>query len=175
MSDESIQQRRQREQYIDSCTLQSPLEVARLFEEYTKVIWNHKMVGRIHDFYDDDCIIHREGGEDVQGLMSVFSGTLNFMAAFPDLKFTFIDIFAEGNPEEGYRFGQALYYEGCNTGLNPYGAPTFKKLTEDVPCLALCECLVKKVNGRWKIVEEWLVRSSAAIDETLNSGEEYED
>lgn len=174
VSNTFIQERQKRESYIDQCRLETPLEVANLFMEYTKVIWNHKMVGRIYDIYCDDCVIHREGGVDIRGIQSVFAGTLAFMASFPDLEFVFIDIFSEGNPEEGYRFGQAIYYEGTNTGYSSFGPPSGKQLTEEIPCIALCECLVKQVNGRWKIVEEWLVRSNMAIEETLTAGDNDE-
>ncbi len=125
------------------------------------------MVGRIYDFYGDDCVIHREGGVDITGIDNVISGTLAFMSSFSHLKFVFEDIFAEGNPEDGYKFGQALYYDGVSDGYSSYGPPSGKKLTEDIPCLGLCECLVKKVDGRWKIVEEWLVRSGDAVQETM--------
>ena len=175
MSDNQIQLRKEREAFMENCKFETPEEVARLFLEYTKVIWDHKMVGRIYDYYGDDCIVHREGGMEISGIQNVFTGTLGFQASFPDLKFTFVDIFAEGNPEDGYKFGQALYYEGTNTGYSAYGPPTGKKLTEDVPCIALCECLVKKVEGRWKIVEEWLVRPNRAFDETLTTTTEGEE
>ena len=171
MSDNQIQLRTDREEFIENCRFETPDEVARLFKEYTKVIWDHKMVGRIYDFYGDDCVIHREGGTDITGIQNVFSGTLSFMASFPDLKFNFVDIFAEGNPDDGYRFGQAVYYEGTNTGYSSYGPPTGNKINQEVPCLALCECLVKKIEGRWKIVEEWLVRSSRAMEETMTKGD----
>jgi hypothetical protein len=153
--------------YVNECQLKVPEEVARLFLEYTIAIWDYKLVGLIYKFYDDDCVIYREGGKEIRGLDATFEGTLSFMAACPDLKFVFLDIFAQGNEKNGYSFGQALYYDGTNTGYSSYGAPTGKKLTNDIPCIGLCECLVKKVNGRWKIVEEWLVRGGKAIEKTF--------
>ena len=157
--------------YVNECQLKVPEEVARLFLEYTIAIWDYKLVGLIYKFYDDDCVIHREGGLEITGLEATFGGTLSFMASCPDLKFVFLDIFAQGNQKDGYSFGQAIYYDGTNTGHSSYGPPTGKNITEDVPCIGLCECLVKKVNGRWKIVEEWLLRSGKAMDEIFTLGQ----
>ena len=157
--------------YVDSCELKTPEEVAKLFEDYTRTIWDFKLVGRINDFYCDDIVINREGGSDLVGAQQVFQNTLHLMAAFPDLKLKFIDIFAEGSEEEGYSFGQAIYFDGSNTGYSMYGPPTGKSLTEGDVCLGLCECRVEKVNGRWKIIEEWVTRSSAAIVQTMSGDE----
>lgn len=160
--------------YVDTCELKTPEEVAKLFEAYTRIIWDFKLVGRINDFYCDDIIINREGGADLVGVQQVFQNTLHLMAAFPDLKLKFIDIFAEGNEKDGYSFGQAIYFDGTNNGYSMYGPPTGKSLTEGDVCLGLCECRVEKVDGRWKIVEEWVTRSSAAIKQTMTIKENTE-
>lgn len=167
--DKYLQERKAHVDYVDNCELKTPEEVAALFEHYTKSIWDYKLVGKINDFYCDDITINREGGADLVGATQVFDNTLYLMAAFPDLKLKFIDIFAEGNEEEGYNFGQAIYFDGTNTGYSKYGPPTGKSLTDEDICLGLCECRVEKVNGIWKIVEEWVTRSSYAIEETMKS------
>ncbi|MGE7609805.1 hypothetical protein ACQKML_24850 [Peribacillus frigoritolerans] len=164
-----LEDRDKRVHYVDKCKLMIPEEVAQLFEDYTKTIWDFKLVGRINDFYSDDIVINREGGSDLVGVKEVFENTLHLMAAFPDLKLEFIDIFAEGNEEDGYSFGQAIYFDGINTGYSKYGPPTGKSLTDGEICLGLCECRVEKVNGRWKIVEEWVTRSSEAIEAAMKS------
>lgn len=154
-------------QYVNTCQLKTPAEVAQLFEDFTRTLWDFKLVGRIHDFYCDNITIHREGGNALKGSVDVVNDTLQFMAAFPDLKLKFIDIFAEGDEEHGYSFGQAIYFDGTNTGYSKFGPPTGKKLCEHGLCLGLCECRVEKVDGRWKIVEEWVTRSSELIDGTM--------
>ncbi|SKC36200.1 nuclear transport factor 2 family protein [Maledivibacter halophilus] len=164
-----LEERNKLLEYVDNCELKTPEEVARLFEEYTKLIWDHKLVGKIYDFYCDDAVIHSGNGNDVTGVDNVFAGTLQFISSFPDLKFKFLDIFAEGDEESGYKFVQAVYYDGINTGYSQFGKPTGKPLSEDDYCMSVCECLVKKVNGRWKIVEEWLVRSSESLENTMKS------
>ena len=96
------------------------------------------------------------------------------MSAFPDLKLRFIDIFAEGDPEHGYSFGQAIYFDGTNTGYSKFGPPTGKSLCNGELCLGLCECRVEKVDGRWKIVEEWVTRSEDLINATMTMDPEEE-
>lgn len=168
--------------YVNNCKLQTPEEVAQLFESFTQLLWDYKMVGRLFDFYNDTITIHREDKNDLNGSEEVLCDTLQFMAAFPDLKLRFIDIFAEGDPEHGYSFGQAIYFDGTNTGRSKNGQPTGKRLCEKDLCLGLCECRVEKVDGRWKIVEEWVTRSEALIHNTMtaepqpenNCGEEDE-
>jgi ketosteroid isomerase-like protein len=163
-----LEERKRFNDYCDTCEFETPEAVARLFKEYTNLIWNKKLVGLCYDFYTDDIVIHREGGVTATGYEGVIAATLSFMAAFPNLEFEFLDIFAEGNPEDGYRFGQSLYYKGENTGYSSYGEPSGKSLSpEDNLCLGLCECLVQKVDGRWKIVEEWLVRSGDSLEEIM--------
>ncbi|GAA0181000.1 hypothetical protein SH2C18_35950 [Clostridium sediminicola] len=82
------------------------------FEAYTKLIHDYKMVGRIYDLYLEDTIIHGENGQDILGIEAVFQFTLGKLNTFPDLKIEFIDIIAEGNEEDGYKFIQITYHEG---------------------------------------------------------------
>lgn len=169
-----LKERKELEQFVDNCQFKNREEVARLFREYTELIWDKKMVGKIYDYYVDDIVINREGGKRITGVDNVVSGTLNTIYQFPNIEFKFVDIFAEGNEEDGYKFGQALYYKGQNLGYSEFGEPTGKEISpENSKCFALCECLVKKIDGRWKIVEEWLVRSNSAMEETrtLKEGE----
>lgn len=154
-------------EYVNHCQLKTPEEVARLFEDFTRTLWDFKLVGRIHDFYCDNITINREGGNDLVGSEDVVNNTLQLMAAFPDLKLKFIDIFAEGDEEHGYSFGQAIYFDGTNTGYSKFGPPTGKRLCRGDICLGLCECRVEKVEGRWKIVEEWVTRSEELINSTM--------
>ena len=169
-----LQERNEHVDYVNNCMLKTPEEVAELFEHYTKTLWDYKLVGRIHDYYCDEIRIHREGGCDLVGAQQVIDNTLHLMAAFPDLKLKFIDIFADGNEEEGYSFGQAIYFDGTNTRYSKFGPPTGKALTQGDVCLGLCECRVEKLEGRWKIVEEWVTRSSA-IDRTMMMDESKEE
>jgi len=160
-----LAKRKQMEAYVDNCRLETPEEVSRLFLEYTLLIWDYLLVGRIADFYNDDIVMNHAGGVTVQGLNSVYSGTLSAVAQCvtnaPDNQTIFVDIFAEGDPENGYRFIQATTaYRPSEHGGAEY-APAEGTVMPDYQNghTGLCECLVKKIDGRWMIVEEWLVRS----------------
>lgn len=156
--------RKKLEKYVDSCELNTPEEVARLFKEYTLLVWDFKLLGRIYDFYSDNAVMYVENGETVTGVEEVVANTLAFTAAVPDNESWFIDIFAEGNPEDGYYFIQSTRCVGTSLGTSSLGPGTNRSLSEGGrDCIGLCECHVQKVNGKWKITEEWMVRSNEAI------------
>ena len=55
---ENLGWRKKLEEYVDHCELRAPEEVARLFKEYTLLVWDFKLLGRIYDFYSDDAIMY---------------------------------------------------------------------------------------------------------------------
>ena len=161
--------RKKLEYYVDNCKLNTPEEVARLFKEYTLLIWDYKLVGKIYEFYTDDAIMYVEDGKTVVGVEQVVADTLAFTSQVPDNESWFIDIFAEGNPEDGYYFLQSTRCVGTCLGPTEYGAPTGRSLSEGGrDCIGLCEYHVQKVDGQWKITEEWMVRSGRAIGYVMN-------
>ena len=151
---------------VDHPDFKSPTDVEQFFIAYTHLIWNYKMVGTIYDYYADDIVIHVENGNDIVGVEAVVKDTIIRLNAMPDLKIEFIDIFAEGSEEKGYKFIQVTYHEGTSLGPSQFGAPTGKKLTYD-NFMNMCECLVKKVNGKWKVVEEWGTQSNKRLESVL--------
>ena len=166
---ENLGWRKKLEEYVDHCELRAPEEVARLFKEYTLLVWDFKLLGRIYDFYSDDAIMYVEDGETVVGVEQVVANTLAFTAAVPDNESWFIDIFAEGDPEHGYYFIQSTRCVGTSLGYSKLGPGTGRSLSEGGrDCIGLCECHVEKVNGKWKITEEWMVRSDRAIGYTMD-------
>lgn len=162
---QNLEKRREMEEYVDHCELKTPEEVSRLFLEYTRLIWDYLLIGRIADFYNNDIVMDHAGGVTVQGLESVYSGTLSSVAkclsSAPDNQTIFVDIFAEGNPEDGYRFIQATtaYRPGEHGGQEYAPEEGVVLPSSQNGHTGLCECLVKKIDGKWTIVEEWLVRS----------------
>lgn len=163
-----VESRKTLEAFVKQCRLTFPDEIATLFEDYTRVIWQHQCPGEIHRFYCDETICYGEGGRKTIGVECIVAGTLQFMRAFPERICDFVDIFAQGNEEEGYSFGQATRFNAQNTGYSQYGPPTGKTLQRDGDyCHSICECKVRKVDGRWRIAEEWVIESSDAIAETL--------
>lgn len=163
--------RKKLEDYVFSCELSTPEEVARLFKEYTLLVWDYKLAGLIFEYYNDNVIIHIENGKSIVGVQQVMSDTLAFTAAVPDNESWFIDIFAEGDPEKGYYFMQSTRCVGTSLGYSSLGAPTGRSLSEGGrDSIGLCECRVQKVHGRWKITEEWMVRSGRAISHVMTPG-----
>jgi hypothetical protein len=158
-----INERRKMEILVDSGELTDAKTVARFFEAYTLLIWDYLLVGKIYDCYNDDVILNHAGGVTVQGIDTVIKNTLGIIASVAkDNQTVFIDIFAEGNEEEGYRFCQltTAYSPLANKKMGDYVPPQNRVyLDEEVGGVGICECLVKKVDGRWKIVEEWLIRT----------------
>ena len=161
-----VDERRRLEYIVDHCKFETPEQVTELFEAYTHLIWKYKQVGRIYDFYYDGMMIHREGNNDLIGVDQVVKDTLACLAAFPDMEFKFYDIHGTGNPEEGFRFGQAGYFKGTFLGVSKYGQGTGAAFAPD-ECVDICECLVKRVDGKWRVVEEWGDRSTLAFERVL--------
>lgn len=165
---EEVAARKKMEDFISSCRLEFPEEVAELFESYTRVIWQYQCPGMIHKLYCDETICHGEGGRKSKGSEVVVKGTIDFMRSFPDRHVHFVDIFVEGNEEEGYSFGQATRFIASNTGWSKYGPPTGKALSRDGEwCHSICECKIRKVEGRWRVVEEWVVDSQETFVEAM--------
>lgn len=154
------------EKYVNECELKTPEEVAELFKEYTALIWDYKLVGYCNKFYHESTVVHRENCIDSTGADLAVSGTLGFESAVPDLKFRFVDIFAEEDGNGGYKFAQALYYDGKNEGYSGDGQPSGKSISEEYKyCFGLCWVDVRKLDGEWKQAEEWLVRDSLGVKE----------
>ena len=162
-----INDRQQMEYFVDHCALENPEVVSRLFREYTLLIWDYLLIGKINDFYTDHIVLHQPGGRSVEGIHSVFSNTLSTIAQVPyDKQTIFLDIFAEGTPETGYRmFQTTTCYRPSEHGGQPYGTSEGYVYDEEMTGYpGMCECLIQKIDGRWKIVEEWLLRSEVRTD-----------
>ena len=154
--DKERQTVRQMELFVDGCEFKTPKEVARFFELYTQLVWDYGQVGRIYERYPDTIAYHTEENDFVRTTDEIVAETLEYLAAVPDTKSPFMDIFAEGSPETGWRFMQAIYNEGSISGYSSLGTPSGYEMDG---CIDICECTVEKVDGRWKITEEWSVRS----------------
>ena len=164
MNQALLKQRDEFEKYVNECELRTPEEVARLFKEYTALIWDYKLVGYCNKFYHESTVIHRENGESIGGAELTVAGTLGFEAEVKDLKLHFVDIFAEEDGNGGYKFAQACYYDGVNEGPTDYGEPSGLDMAGDNEyCFGLCMLDVRKIDGEWKQAEEWLVRDSLGM------------
>ena len=173
MSTNSLaKERRELEYIVDHCPFETPEQVCKLFEALTHLIWKHKQIGRIYDFYYDGMIIHHQGEGDIIGVDKVVQDTLACLAAFPDMEFKFYHIYGTGTPEEGFRFGQAVHFAGTFKGVSKYGLGIGAAFLPH-ESVDLCECLIKKVDGRWRVVEEWANRSTLAFERVLSQAKPF--
>ena len=155
---EVLAERKALEDYYYSCKLETPEEVAKLFEVYTKLIWVYHQAGLVYDYYCDETVIRHEGGGKMTGGVDVTEiHTIPAFAPFPQNDSHFLDIFCVGSPEEGYRFGQMTANEGVYSSK---GATLAGRGDDSVfhreDTVNFCQCCVQKVEGRWVIKDEWL-------------------
>jgi len=143
--------------YLDNCSLETLDEVAKFFTYYTFLIWDHQLYGEIYRAYTDDIVMDYGGGKNVQGLENVIRGTLEAKHNMTfHYKHLFTDIFAEGDPESGYRFIQSTTYFFPESGDSEEDFLNGKSLLARGAGNCMCECEVKKINGRWIITHEWM-------------------
>ena len=160
--------RRKLEDAVRSNGLKLPKEVAQLFIDYTRWIWDYKCLGAVHKYYCDQTVFHGSNGFLSVGAEATLSGTIRAISAFPDQIVEFVDIFVEGNEEDGYRFGQSTIMRLKNNGWSEFGPPTGKSLSEgDRVFHSICELSLKKMEGRWRVYEEWVVEGSKVWRQTL--------
>ncbi|WP_152040187.1 ester cyclase [Salinigranum salinum] len=129
------------------------LDVERMIEQSTHEIWDQKLVGKIYDYYADDVVVHAAGG-DIVGSEALVQDTLARLHAFPETEMNIEKVIWEGNPEDGYYTSMVRTITAENTGPTEYGPPTGKTMEEN---LGIANCLIQKVDGEWKYVEEWIV------------------
>ncbi len=155
---EVLAERRALEEFYYNCKLETPEEVARLFEVYTQLIWTHHQAGLVYDYYCDETVINREGGGKMVGGVNVTEvHTIPSFAPYPSSRTVFYDIFCVGNQEDGYRFGQVTSRNGVYAKGGPSSAGVGDgTLIREEDQLNFCQCYVNKVNGRWVVTDEYL-------------------
>lgn len=167
-TDQIIAERNALRKYIDECTFETREDVEHYFEAVTILIWKHHLVGLIYDCYYDTMTNKRDCGDNLEGSDFVVYDTLIMQGKFPDIQNIFCEIHCTGNKEEGYRFGQVVYDLGsAKGGVSSYGAGCDGKF-DPYECLEMCECIVKFAEGKWRITEEWGVRSAFGVDRVLS-------
>ena len=144
------------------------LDVPAFIIRTTYEIWDMQMAGRINDYYHEDCVIHEGNGETIEGADEIIELTLASQSAFPDLEVKILDIIWQGNKEDGYKTSMPSYLVGTNTGYSEFGPPTGKELNRSNN-MAIANCLIEKVDGRWQYTEEWTRHDSKARKEICTS------
>lgn len=111
-------------------------------------------MGYIYDTYAHNCTVH-SGYGSAYGVEEVVSGSVAMLAAFPDRRMHPEDVIWSGNDEQGFFTSHLIVNSGTNLGYSPWGPPS----NRPVRFLAIANCLVKEN----RVVEEWLVRDTAAV------------
>lgn len=120
----------------------------------THRIWEEADMGYIYDTYSSKVSVHTAYGT-AYGIEEVISGSIAFLAALPDRRMYAEDVIWSGDDEAGFHTSHLIMNTGSNTGYSPWGPPTGRR----VHFLAIANCFVKEN----KVVEEWLVRDTAAL------------
>ena len=130
------------------------LDVGAWIIRTTYEIWDMRLPERIEYYYPDDAVIYEGAGEKIEGRDAIIENTIQAQKPFPDLEVKILDVFWEGNEEDGYKTSMPSYLTGTNTGHSEYGPPTGKELNRSNN-MAIANCLIEKVDGRWQYTEEW--------------------
>lgn len=166
-TDEILAERKKYEDVVRNCKYEKPQDIADLFQAYTMLIWKHKQVGRVYDFYFEGLLEQRDGGANLAGSEHVVWDTLCALARFPDLDVVFVDIHCTGNPKDGFRFGQVVYNDACaKGGIGPNG-PGKDLSFEPYEDLEMCECWIEFIDGKWRVAKEASIRSNGAYRRIL--------
>lgn len=120
----------------------------------THRIWEEGDMGYIYETYATNCTVHTGYGL-AYGVENVVGGSVAFLAGFPDRRLYAEDVIWAGDDETGFHTSHLIFNTATNTGYSPWGPPTGKK----TQFLAVANCFVREN----RIVEEWLVRDTAAL------------
>lgn len=139
---------------VENPNFSKPEDVEIYFEALTKYIWDHKMIGTIYDLYMDDTRIHGENGALMEDVAGIVKHTSDRLFTIPDIQTTFLEIHASRTGKDEFRFIQVTHLDATFTGPCMYGPPGGERLNQDNN-MSMCECLVKKIDGQWRVTEEW--------------------
>jgi predicted ester cyclase len=120
----------------------------------THRIWEEGDIGHIYDTYGHNCPVHSPYGVSY-GAEETVAASVSTLAAFPDRRIYADDVIWTGDDVSGFHTSHLITSKATNFGYSPWGPPTHKQVEYRVAA----NCVVK----RNKIVEEWVIRDTAAI------------
>ena len=120
----------------------------------TEEIWRDRVVDRIYETYDANCIVH--GASYVmQSAKEVVTATLETLDSYPDGVTDHVNIAWRGDENEGFYTSHLGYSKGTNLGASDFGPATGKR----VMSYFVADCISK--NNL--IHTEWLMHDSGAV------------
>lgn len=163
-----VLERKQLEKIIENADLTTKEEAVQFADALTKIIWNHNMLGLVHEYYDDNVTYKGAYGKKIIGPDGVVMEFLAMQAAFPDMRIYITDAFARVEDDGVFAVYQRSYAVGTNTGTSKYGPPTGNKLDES-NSMGQTVYQLKKVKQKWKVIAEFSLRSEPTIEKLLKN------
>jgi len=124
----------------------------------THRIWEEKGIGVIYDTYHNNVVMHA-GSQNITGIQSVISGTLQTLHAFPDRRLIGQNVIWTNYKGDGYLSSHRIISTATNLGDSSFGPATNKKIN----FRTTVQCAVHEN----RIHEEWLVRDNLWIVKQL--------
>lgn len=146
---------------IGSNSFNNKEDVREFIKDYTKLIYDHKMIGLLYDYYDENIIYRKENRITIIGVEAVVVDILELLSMFPDMAVDLEEIIISGDSDKGYKVWRRIRYRGTNLNHTKYGPPSNKELGDG--CIGLSMMFINKVNNSWKITEEHNTISSSYI------------
>jgi len=168
LADQMAQERIALEQTVATANLEDKGAAVDYMQSLVKLIWNHKMVGLIHTFYDDEPLYKGANGIKLISQDEIVVETLEMLAAFPDLRVNITESFASGDKNSEFKVYLRSYCEGCNRGPSRFGPPTNNRLNES-NSLGQSVYILNKIGKNWKIKTEYSLRSQLTIENLLTN------
>jgi len=152
MSDIVADEIKQLQREVDETELRSNDDVRNYIYKITKLIYDHKMIGKIYDYYAKDIEYHKQNKIIFTNIEDVVRNVAEFCAAFPNLKTNIEKVIVYKVDEGFYKVSKRLHYWGNNYGHSKCGPPTGKSLANN--CLSMSLLHLKLINDEWKITFE---------------------
>lgn len=125
---------------------------------WTDRIWIARGLGRIHEHYAPDVMVHTAYGE-TYGMADVVSNSIQKMVAFPNRGGGHDDVVWEQRGADGFVSSHRVFDNATHLGHWTYGPPTGK----DWVNRGVAHCLVQDNL----VTEEWVIRDELAVLEHL--------
>lgn len=163
-----VLERKQLESVLENPEISTKEEAVQFADALTKIIWNFNQLGLVYDYYDDHVVYKGAYGKKITGPDGVILEYLAMQAAFPNLRIHITESFARALDEGGFAVYQRSYAVGTNTGTSKFGPPTGNQLDES-NSMGQTVYHLKKVNHKWKVIEEFSLRSEEVIEKLLKT------
>lgn len=154
------------EKVLATTELRSKADAIAYADALTRMIWNHNLLGLVHEYYDAQAEYKCANGRRMFGPELIINEFLAMQAAFPDMRVHIGESFAHGDAQQGFTVYQRSWCEGTNTGTSRFGPPTGNSLNE-TNSMGQTVYMFRQVQGRWRVHREFSLRSQPTIDRLL--------